>query len=364
LNVKLKFLPKRILVIRLSSLGDVTLAAFLIRCLRVRFRKAHIAILTRPEFSEITECFTGLDETICWDKYPASSGKFLKTLTDPRFDTVIDLQNSLRTRTLLKKLKPMRLLRFHRARLNRWLRIHCHILKKSLSDPAPIALGYFQVAKFLQLRDDKKGLKLKAPEHWLDSGERRIEHFFEPQDNAGEVLAIAPGARHETKKLPFETWVQALNLAWQKGFKRQVLVGAGGDRKLCDAIEAGVSHPVLNAAGETSLGEMAGIVAVSDAFITTDSGPMHIAAGLETPLVAIFGATAPEFGFAPFRCVHKIVQIEDLSCRPCHKHGQEKCPKGHFRCMKDIQAADIVDALLEMRTPQEKVVEAVKAVVE
>ena len=139
LEIKLAPVPQRILVLRFSSLGDVVLTSFLIRRLRVRFRKAHIAALTREEFAEILKAVPGLDEVIPWPKKMLKRRDVLKKLRSPQFDTIIDLQNNFRSRRLTAILRPARLLRFHRSRWNRWQRIHLPFRRASLKTPLPIA---------------------------------------------------------------------------------------------------------------------------------------------------------------------------------------------------------------------------------
>ena len=75
---------------------------------------------------------------------------------------------------------------------------------------------------------------------------------------------------------------------------------------------------------------------------------MHIASTVKTPLLALFGPTVPEFGFAPFRCESTILQVDNLKCRPCHPHGYEKCPLKHFRCMKEILPETLVTRIKEI----------------
>jgi len=102
---------------------------------------------------------------------------------------------------------------------------------------------------------------------------------------------------------------------------------------------------VLNLCGKLSLHQSASIIQQADAVLTNDTGLMHIAAALHKPIVSVWGNTVPELGMYPYmptrKNLSKIIEIKGLSCRPCSKIGFEKCPKGHFKCMMDIDAVEV-----------------------
>jgi heptosyltransferase-2 len=80
------------------------------------------------------------------------------------------------------------------------------------------------------------------------------------------------------------------------------------------------------------------------ALVTNDSALMHAAAAVGTPVIALFGPTVTEFGFAPAGPGHRILE-RSLDCRPCSVHGSAHCPRGHFRCLKEIAPEDVLEAL-------------------
>ncbi len=81
--------------------------------------------------------------------------------------------------------------------------------------------------------------------------------------------------------------------------------------------------------------------------VTNDSAPLHVAAAVGTPIVAIFGPTVPAFGFAPRGPRDAVVEHPDLPCRPCSAHGPRTCPLGHHRCMKEIAVDQVLHAIEE-----------------
>src|SRR5690606_26095322 len=123
------------------------------------------------------------------------------------------------------------------------------------------------------------------------------------------------------------------------------------DRLEGDAIAAFDNIKVYNACGKFSLQEAALLIKDAKRIYTNDTGLMHIAAAFQKPIVSFWGNTAPEMGMFPYYgdndLKHKksdklmILENEKLRCHPCSKIGYNKCPKGHFKCMKDLDFAEV-----------------------
>ena len=339
--------PSRLLIIRLSSLGDVILAALLVRSLKNRYPKSAIDFLTREPYRPLLKAFPNLKDTWVLERRCASRRQLVKELVHRQYDAVIDLQNNLRSRALTARLSPARVFRYHRPRLNRWLRINMPDSRPRLAVPPPVALGYLKAAGGLDVADDSAGLELQPPMDWVAAAAESIGDYKRaaglPLDSP--TLIATPGARHATKIWLPGRWSEMLTLAYNAGWQSQIIVGSPADAALGDEIQSQLNHPILNLTGKTNLEQLTGIIASAAVFVGSDSGPMHLAAGVGTPVVAIFGPTVPEFGFAPFRCRSVIVQIGGLNCRPCHPHGPKRCPLGHFRCMSDISVPQVLAAL-------------------
>ena len=101
----------------------------------------------------------------------------------------------------------------------------------------------------------------------------------------------------------------------------------------------------VNLAGKTTVRELMALLSVCGFLVTNDSGPMHIAAALGVPTLAIFGPTVPSFGYTPWGESNRIIEHPDLPCRPCDRHGPQVCPLGHHRCMTEIPASRVIAAL-------------------
>jgi heptosyltransferase-1 len=126
-----------------------------------------------------------------------------------------------------------------------------------------------------------------------------------------------------------------------------IFTGGPADRRTIDAIRSMMTHPAVNLAGKTSLPMLADLYQRSSLLVTTDTGPMHLAAAMQTPVVALFGPTAP-WRTGPFGKGHRVVRTAP-SCSPCFKR---RCDEHQCRCMKDISVA-LVFATVERLFHQE-----------
>jgi len=306
----------------------------MIRRLRYKWRKATIAMLTKESYRPLLNGIPGLDERLYYPEDKHSRRSFRRNLKQSGYDTVIDLQNNIVSRALTTTVKPRSIYRYHRSRINRWMRIHFPKLRNCIAVPLPVALGYLSVVYRYGIFDKGISTELVVSDQWRDAVDVDVS----------DALMIAPGARHATKMWSTAKWIELLKSAYSAGMVNQVILGGSDEVGLADQIAGAVDHPVTVTAGKTGLGELTAIIESGSVLVTGDSGPMHIAAAVGTPVVAIFGSTVPEFGFAPFRCEHELIQVDDLDCRPCHPHGLNRCPKGHFKCMEDIEVEPVIEA--------------------
>jgi heptosyltransferase-2 len=121
-----------------------------------------------------------------------------------------------------------------------------------------------------------------------------------------------------------------------------ILLGGSGDMEDSRNILENCRHKPLDLTGKTDLLISSAIISEARIVFANDSAPSHIAAAVETPVVAIFGPTVKEFGFSPYFEKSAVVDIGDLYCRPCTTHGSKKCPQKNFRCMLDLPPEKVV----------------------
>ena len=167
-------------------------------------------------------------------------------------------------------------------------------------------------------------------------------------------IAIAPGSVWGTKRWIPERFARlGLELLAKVPGARIVLMGSPDEVELCAAIARKISNPsrVENLCGKILLKDLPQAFAGFELVITNDSSPVHFAGAVNVATVAIFGATIPQFGFAPLAQHSRVVQSGPLPCRPCSDHGPQVCPKEHFRCMKDISVDQVLAACIDLLNP-------------
>jgi heptosyltransferase-2 len=157
-------------------------------------------------------------------------------------------------------------------------------------------------------------------------------------------IAIFPGATHFTKRYPIESWIQLIKLNPQTQFS---LFGSAYDIEACNAIASACASQCTSFAGMFGYEDLLNSLQTCKLVISGDTGPMHLAAALNLPQIAIFGGTHPRLGFRPLNDKAKVVYV-DLPCQPCSLHGDKTCPLGHFKCMKMLTPELLSSAIYEV----------------
>jgi heptosyltransferase II len=161
------------------------------------------------------------------------------------------------------------------------------------------------------------------------------------------LVALAPGSVWATKRWPY--YPELAKLLASRA--RLVVIGSGADATFAQAILA-AEPSAIDATGRLSLLASAELIGRCGVVVTNDSAPLHLASAMGTPTVAIFGPTVPGFGFGPLSPRASVVGRDTLPCRPCDRHGPQRCPLGHHRCMRDILPALVAErALTLLLTP-------------
>jgi heptosyltransferase-2 len=151
------------------------------------------------------------------------------------------------------------------------------------------------------------------------------------------IIALAPGSVWATKRWPyFAELARAL-----RDVARIVVIGSDADRALAAEIVGATKGQAVDATGRLSLLASADLIGRAALLVTNDSAPLHLASAMNTPTIAVFGPTVPEFGFGPLADSSTVVGRDDLACRPCDRHGPQKCPLGHWRCMREISPEQV-----------------------
>ena len=320
---------KKILVIRLSSLGDIVLTQSSVQALRSEFPDAQIHYLTKRVYAPILQMFNCVDEIHYWEnKY-----FLLKNLRNIKFDIAIDLHSKLNTFVIKSFINAKQTVTYNKEHFLR-RQIVNQRTNKTISSTVSL---YFGALKKIGLKTEISAPKL-FPVKNISMPE--IFRISDTKKNIG----IFPGALHKTKQYPVEQLAEFINLVPSEWHCNFIVFGSKAEIDLAEKLNSLTKTNLINMCGKLDLQQLATAINKMDVVITNDSGPMHIAAALEKPQIAIFGATHPKLGFAPMN-KNAVIILADLPCQPCSLHGGKVCPKKHFNCMKFITAKKILDSL-------------------
>lgn len=331
----------RILILRLSSIGDIILSSFFIRQVAQAFPDSQIDFVIKKQFGDLIKFNSNLNKIFYVDSEEGQSQlrKLRKELIYNRYNLIFDLHNNLRTCYLISGMSASKKWRIKKDKLKQilliWFKINRYKRIKS------IPMRYLEVGEKAGIKDDQKGLEL----FWDENIERGLIKKV-PSILKDKYIAIAPGAAHYTKKWPIEYYMDLVESLSKYQDNKIIVLGGPADSD--DGNELELHDKVINLTGKLSLLESAVVIKNAKALISNDSGLMHMATAVQTPVLAIFGSTVEELGFFPFRSRHKILQNENLKCRPCSHIGKYYCPKGHFRCMLEIKPKLVYNELMKL----------------
>lgn len=336
--------PEKILLLRLSALGDVVLTSPLIRALRQRFPHARIDFVIKKDFAELVAHHPQLNAVHCVEPEHGLRGlaQLGRQLRGARYEVVLDLHRNFRTRFLARACNAPRLGHYQKHLVRRWFFVK--FKAATMQHVPPVAQRYLQAAAFLNLQDDGAGTELLWNAVHEEEARRVLFEAGWKEERA--LLCLAPGAGYFTKRWPVEYFAEvARHLLNVNGDLQIAVLGGTQDRGLGAFIRAQAGARILDLTGRCSLLASAVVIKRSRLLLANDSGLMHVAEAVRTPVVALFGSTTRELGFFPYRAASHVIEHKNLSCRPCSHLGHRACPRGHFRCMKEITPPQALAAL-------------------
>ena len=336
------------LVIQTAFLGDVVLTTPLIRHLAAR---GPVDVVTTPAGAALLARNPSVRETIVFDKRGAARGarglwRLAARLRRSGYGTAYLAQASVRSGALALLARIPERVGFTTASGRRLY---------SRTVPYRDDLHHAERLLRLALPADAPSTSRDAlrPELHPGSDDERAADALLAEGGLADrdVVALAPGSVWATKRWPGYAELGSL-LAPRCGV---VVVGGADDAALAAEVVARVTAAggrAVDATGRLSLLGSAALLARARALVTNDSAPQHLASATGTPTVTIFGPTVPDFGFGPLAPRAATVGLDALPCRPCDRHGPQRCPLGHWRCMRELSPAMVVARLDEiLRTP-------------
>ncbi|MBM3225104.1 MAG: lipopolysaccharide heptosyltransferase II [Candidatus Tectomicrobia bacterium] len=328
-----------ILIIRLSSLGDILLTTPVLRLLREACPAAQIDFLTRAAYQELLQTNPCVDRVLLVEPQHGLT-QTLHMVRQTRYDVVMDLHRTWRSHLLYRGSLARRKLAYRKRTWRRALLVH--LGWNTLRAMTPVPELYAAPLRRLGITAALPPLEIHLPaasclamQHYIQTG--LPDHYTQP------LLAVAPGARWTTKQWPVERFAAAAQAIAQAHHAAVVVLGGREDQERSLALCQRLRVPVLNSTGTLSLLQTAALLAQCRLLLSNDSGLMHMATALRVPVVAIFGPTVQEFGFYPFQAQAQVISTA-LSCRPCSTKGSQRCPRGHHQCMQQVTVAQVCTA--------------------
>ena len=345
-------LPHKTLVLRLSSIGDIVLSSPMLRVYRKAVgNNARVDFVVRKEYAELVKFSHHLSIVHEYDVDTGYKGlqELARLLRAEKYDLVIDIHDSIRTKLLRAACNANDVVVMDKRKLERWLLVN--LKRNAYTNNLTVAERYIETVEKYGIQNDGKGLEIFIPDSILfeisgKMAKLRLNEFE-------KVIGICPGSKHFTKRWQKEKFAEIAVRAVNE-FKAKVLLFGGSDeREDCEFVRTEVmrrttGNSVANFAGEFSLLESAAALEFCDAVVTNDSGLMHLAAAKQKKIVAVFGSTVTEFGFAPYGTESAVIEKNGLDCRPCTHIGRQECPKGHFKCMTEIGTNEVYSSLQRM----------------
>jgi len=332
---------KKILIIRLSSLGDVILTTPLVKSLRQIYTDSQIDFCTKAEYAEILMHNPNINNIIEADNNLTFRGLRLlkKRLKPEKYDLVIDAHNKLNT-FYLRLFLGGKTLKFKKYSLRKFLLVNFKInLMKNLP---PIAHRYMNM--LIPLISEVPINQGVLPElySYLISSEK-VDELIKSISPNKQLICIVPSSKHFTKTYPAELFSELIN-KFDKNKYFFLLTGKGNDKTNIELIKSKTGENVIDLCDKFDLLELYELMQRCSLIISGDTGPMHLAEAAGVPLIMLAGSSVKEFGFFPLSKNAVILENNKLNCRPCSHIGRESCPKGHFKCMNDISPEEIKNA--------------------
>lgn len=326
---------KRILIIKLSSFGDIFHALPAVNNLKVAL-DAEIDWVTQPEYVELVKCFPVVSSVIPFPRreFLTQGFGFLRTLRGRHYDLVIDLQGLLKSALVARLARGARTIgpsfqregaRFFYDAVAGRRDKNRHAVEENLDVVRTLGLPVIPVR-----------FPIAFPAQVVDAGAPRV--------------AIVPVSRRENKNWPVECFLQTAR-ALQQEFRASIfLFGSKADHAICEGIRSELmsrtpAGTVVNLAGKTSLVEMGRWFTQMNLVVVNDSGPLHMAVALGIPVVTLFGPTDPR-RTGPYGEGHRVITSE-MACAPCFARV---CKLPKVECMNRISPNTVIAAAREVLT--------------
>jgi lipopolysaccharide heptosyltransferase I len=357
----------KILLIKLSAVGDVVHTIPVLNKLRRRYPRAQLDWLVTPAIAELLRHNPAITTIIEFEREAWSTpwrlkpfvayGRLAARLRAAAYDLVVDMHGQFRTAALTLATGAPARIGFDRprasvwdasprkfpaqarkhawqgAREGSWLAYTHHIPVPTLDLHA--VDRYLNVGPILGLDTDPADFSFPIPQSAIS----RVHALLgQNAANRAKLVVMAPGTVWETKHWGTEKFANVARHFLSKGFA-VILIGSQRERVICEEVAA-LAPGAVDLAGMTTVSELAALISRSVISITNDSGPMHLAVALDRPVISIFGPTDPIW-IGPYQRIDAVLQA-DLDCSPCYLRRLKQCRHDHA-CMRSVSPLAVIE---------------------
>jgi lipopolysaccharide heptosyltransferase II len=345
---------RKLLCVRLDSLGDVLMTTPALRALRESLPDCHLTLLTSAAGAAAARHIPEIDDALVfaapWMKTapgaPAEDLAMVDRLAALGFDAAVIFtvysQNPLPAAYLCYLAGiPLRL-------------AHCRenpygLLTDWEIDPEPQDIVRHEVRRQLELvgtvgaLTTNERLSFTVPLAATGSAIRRLAAL--DIDRTRPLVVVHPGASAASRRYPPAQFARAIDLLTRQTGCEVVFTGDANERSLASSIREDMHEPTHVLAGELSLAELAALIGEADLLVSNNTGPAHLAAALGTPVVDLYALTNPQH--TPWQVPCRVL-FHDVPCRFCYK---SVCPEGHQDCLRLVAPESVAEAALELLSP-------------
>lgn len=341
---------ERILCVRLDTIGDVLMTTPAIRAVKESHPYRHITLLTSPSGAESASLVPEIDQVLVYDApwmkatAPRRDARpeqaMIKRLRRMKFDGAIIFtvysQNPLPTAFMCYMAEiPLRL-------------AHCHenpyqLLTDWIKDPEPAEQIRHEVRRQLDLvarvgyHTGKEDLSLRVP---VGASGRAVNALLKAGVNLHEPwVVLHAGATAPSRRYPPEGFARVARFLTHTMGYQVVFTGTSPERETIEEIRAAMESPSFSLVDELNLGDLAALLALTPLLLSNNTGPVHVAAAVGTPVVDLYALTNPQH--TPWNVPHRVLN-HDVDCKYCYK---SVCPEGHHNCLRLVTPESILRAM-------------------
>lgn len=331
---------QRILVIQTAFIGDVVLATGLLEKIHQHYPDAELDIAVRKGNESLFDGHPFLHNVLIWNKRSSKYRhlfQLLRSIRQRKYDLVINVQRYFATGFLTAFSGADKKIGFDK---NPFRLFFTDVIPHQFSGEGD-AIHEIQRnhALIRSLTDNSAAKPVLYPT-------KEAFEKVQPYQQC-PYICIAPASVWFTKQYPADQWVQLIK---QLPINYTIyLLGAPGDKILCDQIRVASGDKAIDLSGQLSFLESAALMKNAMMNYVNDSAPMHFASAMNAPVTAVYCSTIPAFGYGPLSDKSIVVQsAEKLTCRPCGLHGHAVCPEKHFKCARTIQTEQLLNSLTSL----------------